>query len=70
MGHAVLSLVVSLIRQLCVLLPVAWLLSFIGVLNYIWLSFPIAEIIAVLLCAVFLRRVYREKIAILPGKDL
>lgn len=70
MGHAVLSLVVSLIRQLCVLLPVAWLLSFTGVLNYIWLSFPIAEIIAVLLCAVFLRRVYREKIAILPGKDL
>lgn len=70
MGHAVLSLMVSLIRQLCVLLPVAWLLSFIGVLNYIWLSFPIAEIIAVLLCVVFLRKVYREKIAILPGKVL
>lgn len=43
-GKGTYSLMTSLIRQLIVLLPVAYILSLFGNINLIWLSFPIAEI--------------------------
>lgn len=67
LGHGVLSLIVSVIRQLVVLLPAALLLSRIHGLNTVWLSFPIAELFAVTLCALFLRRVYRKEIVGAPS---
>lgn len=63
LGHGVLSLVVSVIRQLVVLLPVAFLLSKAYGLEAVWWAFPIAELFSLLLCALFLRRVYRKEIA-------
>ena len=62
LGHGVLSLVVSVVRQLVVLLPAAFVLSRIRGLDTVWWSFPIAELFAVTLCALFLRRVYRKEI--------
>lgn len=62
LGHGVLSLVVSVVRQLVVLLPAAFVLSRIHGLDTVWWSFPIAELFAVTLCALFLRRVYRKEI--------
>ena len=47
------------------LLPAAYLLSLSGQLSLVWLSFPIAELAAVLLNAWFLKRAYR---AALTGK--
>jgi len=61
-GHGVLSLAVSLIRQLVVLLPSAFILSRIGGLDAIWWSFPIAEIVSVVLCSTFLAHVYQKEI--------
>lgn len=43
-GKSVQSVVLSLIRQLVCLIPIFWLMSFVG-LNYTWLAFPIAEIV-------------------------
>ena len=43
LGNAVYSMLVSIARQLCVLLPVAWLFSLSGNVNPIWWAFPIAE---------------------------
>lgn len=43
-GKGTYSLLTSLIRQLIVLLPCAYLLSLTGNINLIWLCFPIAEI--------------------------
>ena len=63
LGHGVLSLWVSVIRQLGVLLPTAFLLSRLGELDAVWWAFPFSEIFAVILTAVFLRRVYRKEIA-------
>ena len=63
LGHGVLSLVVSVVRQLFVLLPVAFLLSRVGGLDWVWWAFPIAELVAVVLCTVFLRHVYHKEIA-------
>lgn len=62
LGHGVLSLIVSVVRQLVVLLPAAFVLSRIHGLDTVWWSFPIAELFAVTLCALFLRRVYRKEI--------
>ena len=62
LSHGVLSLIVSVARQLVVLLPAAFLLSRTGSLDAVWWAFPIAEVASLLLCAVFLRRVYRSQI--------
>lgn len=54
LGRGVLALWVSVIRQLVVLIPSAWLLSKTGSVNAVWWAFPIAEIVAALLCAAFM----------------
>ena len=58
LGKGVLSMFVSIARQLVVLLPVAYLLSKTGNLNMIWWAFPIAEMASVVLCVIFLKRIY------------
>lgn len=62
LGHGFLSLTVSLIRQLVVLLPTAFLLSKIGGLSLVWWAFPFAELISVVLCVIYLRRIFRKEI--------
>ena len=59
LGNGVLSMLVSIIRQLVVLLPAAFLLSLSGRVELVWLAFPIAEIFAVLLCVLFTRHTIR-----------
>lgn len=48
-GAAMYSLYVSVARQLAVLLPVAYILSKIGGLTAVWWSFPIAEIMSMVI---------------------
>ncbi len=60
LGNGVYSMVVSIARQMCVLLPVAKLLSLSGNVNLIWWSFPIAEFASVALSAYFMVRIYRN----------
>lgn len=62
LGHGFLSMINSIARQLLVLLPVAYLLSLTGNLNLIWLSYPIAEIVSLILSSVFLYRIYKKVI--------
>ena len=62
LGHGVLSLIISLVRQLIVLLPAAWLLSLSGQLNMVWWAFPIAEIFSVTLSILFLIYAYRKEV--------
>ncbi len=59
------SLFVSLLRQLIILLPCAWIISQIGTLNQVWLAFPIAEIFSFLVSCVLLKRTYRRKVEVL-----
>ncbi len=54
LGNGVYSMMVSIARQLIVLLPVAYLLSRLGNVDYVWWSFPIAEIISLVMTLVFL----------------
>lgn len=62
LGKGLSSLLVSVVRQLVVLVPVAYLLSLTGVVGNIWWSFPIAEIFSMGLSTFFLIRVYKREI--------
>ncbi len=59
LGNGVYSLIVSVARQLLVLLPVAFLLSLTGNLNAVWWAFPIAELVSFGVSVFFLIRIYR-----------
>ncbi len=59
-GNGVLSMIVSLCRQLVVILPVAYLLSLLGDVNDVWYAFPIAECVSLILSIIFYRYVYRK----------
>lgn len=62
LGNGFYSMIVSIARQLCVLLPVAKLLSLSGNVNLIWWAFPIAELISMMLTGFFLFRINRQVI--------
>lgn len=62
LGNGVYSLIMSVSRQLLVLLPVAWLLAKAGNVNLVWLSFPIAEVASCVLCVIFLVRIFKTKL--------
>ena len=66
LGYAVFSLVVSIMRQLVVLIPAAFILSRIGGLNAVWWSFPIAEVMSFIVSTSFFIYIYRNVIAKLP----
>ena len=59
LGKGVYSMCVSIARQLLVLIPVAWLLSKTGLLNAVWWSFPIAEVMGVLVTVFFFLKLNR-----------
>ena len=62
MGNGIYSTIVSLCRQLFVLLPVAYLLSLSGNVNNVWWSFPIAEVVSAAVTFTLYRRLYLKKI--------
>ena len=62
LGNGIYSTIVSLCRQLIVLLPVAYLLSLTGEVNNVWWAFPIAEFMSFATTIFFFVRIYRQKI--------
>lgn len=62
LGNGIYSTIVSLCRQLVVLLPAAYLLSLSGNVHNVWWSFPIAEVISLTVTLLLFTRIYRQKI--------
>ena len=62
LGNGVDSAVISVCRQLVVLLPVAWLLSLSGNVNLVWWAFPISEVASALVSVTLFVKLYRKKI--------
>ncbi len=62
LGHGVRSLIVSLIRQIVVLLPVAYIFANIAGLSLVWFSFPIAEMVSVVVSTLFTRDIFKKEI--------
>ena len=63
LGKAVYSMINSIMRQVVVLLPAAYLLSLTGEVNNVWWAFPIAEIMSFTVTTLFLIRINRNIIS-------
>ena len=70
LGYGIYSMLVSLARQLLVLLPAAWILARLGQSvgndNLVWLSFPIAELVSLAVTLLLFGRLSRKVIRELP----
>lgn len=61
-GHGVYSLILSLVRQLIGVLPLAWIFAQLSGLAMVWAAFPFAEILGTLASIILLRRIYIKEI--------
>lgn len=59
-GNPVHSLIMSVLRQLVIILPAAFLLSFLGNVDYVWWSYPIAEAVSFVLCLILLVKTLKK----------
>ena len=59
-GYSVYSMLISIARQIVVLIPAAYLLSLTGNVGNVWWCFPIAEVVSACATAFFLRRALRN----------
>ena len=62
LGTGIYATIVSLCRQLLVLLPAAYLLSLSGVVNRVWWAWPIAESVGLTMTLFFFLRNYRQRV--------
>lgn len=62
LGNGVYSLIISVVRQLVVLLPAALIFAVCFGLDMVWWSFPLAEIASLILCLIFLKRISNQKL--------
>lgn len=69
LGNGVYSMVNSIVRQLVVLLPAAWLLAQTGILDAVWWSFPIAEVASLIVSSLFLWRIWKNIISKVPDNS-
>ena len=67
-GMGVRSLIISLLRQLIILLPAAWLLALTGQVNLVWLAFPIAEAVGLIVSILLFLDLYKRHLAKLEGQ--
>lgn len=63
LGNGVYSLISSVVRQLVVILPVAFIFAKLFGLHMVWWAFPIAELASVVISSLLLRRIHRLKIS-------
>ena len=57
-SESIYSLIISIGRQLVVLIPIAWLLSLTGNVDFVWWAFPVAELVSLVLSVFFFKRLY------------
>ena len=62
LGNGIYATIVSLCRQMLVLLPAAYLLSLTGEVTNVWWAYPVAEIMSLVVTLFFFLRIYRQKI--------
>ena len=62
LGHGVLSLWVSLVRQIVVLIPSAFILARVAGLDGVWFSFPIAEVASAVMSILFIRQIMKKEV--------
>ena len=63
LGNGIYSLIISIVRQLVIILPVAYLFAIMIGLDAVWFAFPISEIASILMALLMFRHMYRQKLA-------
>lgn len=61
------SVFITVLRQIILLVPLAWLFHFAG-LNYVWLTFPVTEVIA-MCCGFFLYRKGKRMVSVKTAEN-
>ncbi len=69
LGNGVYSMIISIARQLVVLIPAAFILSKIGGLQAVWWSFPLAELMSLALSTIFLITIYKKVVSRIPDEE-
>ena len=68
LGYAIRPLIISLLRLVIFVFPVAYIFTQSdNVTNIVWWTFPIAEVLTCIISVFILKRTYKEKIAILEN---
>lgn len=65
LGNAFISMVISILRQLFIVIPSAYILKTLWGFPAVWASIPLAEFVAVFICVGMFIKVYKDKIKIL-----
>lgn len=63
LGNGVYSMLISVTRQLVVILPAAWLLSLSGNVHLVWWAFPIAEVVSFSMGVYFMIRIHKKVVS-------
>ena len=69
LGKGLMSMSIAVFRQLVLVLPLAYVFSLSGNLNMVWWAFPVAEVLAGILTAYYLRKIYQRVIRPLDQAD-
>ncbi len=62
LGNGTYALIVSILRQLVVILPAAFILGRLFGVNAVWWAFPIAEVVSTIVNIFLFRKIYKDKI--------
>lgn len=62
LGHSFTAMMITVLRQLGLLIPLAYLFSLTNNINYVWLAYPIAEVIGFIICIICMRKIYKKEI--------
>lgn len=60
LGNGTLSLIMSIIRQVAGIMPIAWLLGQFGDVSLVWWAFPISEIMSLVTAAILYGRMHAK----------
>ena len=69
LGMSIYSMITSIMRQVVVLIPAAILLAQLGNVDYVWWSFPIAEIMSAADTTFFFNKIYKDIIRHVGTKE-
>lgn len=69
LGNGMYSMIVSIARQLVVLIPSAYILAKLGGLQAVWWSFPIAELMSLVMSTLFLISIYKKVVSKVPDNE-
>ncbi len=69
LGKSVYSMNISLVRQLFMIVPIAYIFSKIGGVNMVWWAFPIAEVVGLSMSIYYTRKIKRVELARMTPRD-